>query len=891
MVAADAPLLATKLYVPRARSKRVSRPHLIARLNDAAERSLTLLSAPAGFGKTTLLSEWIAHSGRRVAWLSLDASDNDPVSFWSYVIAALQTLKIHLGEDALAALHSPQPPLLKSILTLLLNDIAAAPDDVILILDDYHVIDSQPLHDALTFLLDHLPLHAHVILAGRSDPPLPLARLRARGQLAEIRANALRFTPDEAVDFFNRAMGLGLSEQEIYVLDARTEGWIAGLQLAALSVQGQPAERVAAFIRAFAGSHRYIADYLMEEVLRQQPPEIDDFLLRTSILDRLCAPLCDAVVGRPDSQAMLERLERANLFLIPLDAERGWYRFHHLFADLLRSRLQQALPEEVVSLHRRASAWCAQNGLSADAIRHALAAGDAESAADLIEQSVASLRKRGEYQTLQVWLDQLPESVVFARPALCLAHASLLITLHDLDAAEPYLRKAESISRGSERESAIQGEALTLRARIAHRRTDFPLALALAGQALELIEADDRRLKGQAALVLGNASYYCDRPEAAIQAFAESSQLAESAGDLHTALNAICNQGIMQYLSGQLQRATLTYQHGLQLAADHRAERLLMAGVLHMNLALVLYEWNDLEDALDRVQKAIERCDQAVEPYFMMLCRTHLAKTLLARGNTAEASRTIQAAMQIARDHDLPHLSTVDAVECQVRLWLAQGDRAAVSAWAQASGLSVDDELSPSHEPGHTALARALVALGETDEALRLLSRLNTAAEIGGRKGVAVGLLALQAVAQQAQGDRLGALDTLAGALAFAEPAGYIRAFVDEGEPMRLLIADGRSRIVDSRVRAYADHLLDAFGAAASGGDSDANPHPFVESLTDRELEVLQLVAEGLSDRQIAEALTVVAGTVKRHLNNIYSKLGVHSRTQALARAKELKLL
>ena len=909
---AGAPLLKTKLYIPRARPNLVPRPRLIRRLNEAVERSLTLVSAPAGFGKTTLLSEWIPQCQKCVAWLSLDDGDNDPARFWMYVVATLQRLSADLGEMALSLLQSPQPPPIESVVTLVVNDVAEFTDRFSLVLDDYHVINIPAIHESLALLIDHIPPQIHLVITSRADPPLPLARLRVRGQITEIRAADLRFTPAEAAAFLNQATGLTLPAGAIAAVEARTEGWIAGLQLAALAMSEEGTRQASPpspdrmrqmrstsqFVKAFADSNTYVVDYLVEEVLRGQSEETERFLLHTSVLDRLSGSLCDAVVGPVgdwscDSQTALEQLDRANLFLTPLDGERQWYRYHPLFADVLRSRLRQAHPDRVPELHRRAAAWFAQNDLIAEAVHHALAARDFDQVADLVERTATAMRKRGEMATLRGWIDQLPAEVVRARPWLGLIRALGFVYTHQLDAAERCAQDVEQAVRGTRLEAELMGELLALRARLAHRHNDFLRAVELAEQALALIPPSDMLLRGQVALVLGNVSYYSDRPAASIRAFAESARLAEEAGDLHTALNAICNQGIMQTIGGQLRQAAITYRHGLQLAADRKAERLPINGALHTNLATVLYEWNELESAAAHLREAVERSDGGQDPYAMMLSRAHLARTLQALGNADGAEQAIQRALDIARERNMPRLSTVDAMACRVAVWLMQGNRAALAQWVRDSGLGADDALSAVQEPEHIALARVLIALGETDPALRLLDRLLAAAVAGQRRVVQIELRALQALAFRTRNDADQALAVLDQALSLAEPEGYLRTFVDAGEPMRLLVADLRPWTSDDRLRSYADTLLAAFPSPATTVQSEIRfpISEMVEPLTDRELEVLRLVADGLSDRQVADRLTVVVGTVKRHLNNLYGKLGAHSRTQALARARELGLL
>lgn len=878
------------------------RPQLLERLNEDAHVPLILISAPAGSGKTALAAAWL-HDLRRspnaptAAWLSLDAGDNDPARFWSYVVGALQTVDPSLGAAALAGLQAPSPPPSETTVSQLINDVAAWPKPIVLVLDDYHFIDTPIIHQAVEYLVAHLPAHWRLVITTRSDPPLPLARLRARGQLLEVRAADLRFTFDETAHFLNHNMGLNLAPADVAALAARTEGWIAGLQLVALSVQGRSDQ--AEFVRAFTGSHAYIVDYLIDEVLEQQPPDAQEFLLSTSILDRLCGPLADVVVGRRDGQQWLEHFQRHNIFVLPLDDERRWYRYHHLFADVLGQLLRSRQPERLPELHRRASAWFEQHDLPAEAIDHAFAAGDMERAADLIERSVEELLKRSQHYTVNGWCKRLPDALVLARPRLSLARANTLLFMHELEAVERYLHAVEETAVHDPQADRLRGDALTIRARLANRRNDFSRAIEIIQDALQIIPPDEPLRRGQALLIFGIASFYHDRCDAAIRAFAAAAQLAEQAGDFHSALNAIGNQAITQMLTGKLHAPAVILQHALDLAQRQAVAKNYGAGALHRYLSAIYYEWNDLPAAAGHALTALKLSQASAEPYASMLDNAYLARVYRTQGDLPAAAEALATAWQIAREHQLPRLSTIEVTALQVRHWLATGELDEVRAWVRSCGLSADDELTALQEPVYIALARAQLATGEDEAATRLLARLCAGAKAAGRLMSVIEVQVLQALRLYGKGRSADAQELLMQTLALAEPEGFIRLFVDEGEVLRRLVVDALAQpglFDEARLRSYAQRLLAAYPsiadetASAIAAKSQA-VDTLVEPLTDRELAVLRLIAAGLSDRQAAAQLVVAVGTIKRHLNNLYGKLGVRSRTQAIARARELGLL
>ncbi len=837
----------------------------------------------------------------RVAWLSLDEGDNDPARFLAYFVAALQTVEADIGEASLAMLRSSQPPYIEAILTTLINEIAVAPDGFAPVLDDYYVIEAQPIHDALAFLLDHLPPQMHLVIASRSDPPLPLSRLRGRGQLTELRTADLRFTPDEAAALLNEVMGLDLSAEDVAALEARTEGWIVGLQMAALSMQGRGKEHIAGFIAAFTGSHRYILDYLTDEVLLQQPESVQTFLLQTAILDRLTGSLCDAVTGQgngsaeltPGGQEMLEQLDAANLFIVPLDDERQWYRYHHLFADLLRKRLSTTQPDLLSALHRQASEWYEKSGLIADAVSHALAAGDVERVARLVEENALAMIYHGELTTAAGWLEALPDEVVRSHPWLRVSHAWALVYAGQLDGVEPGLQDAETaLDRFDNAQRAegkhIAGHIAAIRAYVAALRGDMLGSAELAREALEQLPEEDLAVRGLSAGLLGTVLRWSGDLVAAAQACAEAIAISQAAGDSHVVVDALYDLAALQFVQGQLHKTVATCQDALLLADEYVRQggrRLPIAGSGYYLIGQVLCEWNDLEATLRHAREGLELCEQWGWPEGLAFGYRRLARALQAIGDADDALDAIHKARQAASGLS-PWFGAHMAAH-QARLWLAQGNLTAASRWAQESGLSVDDELSFRDVSEYSVLARVLIAQGRLDEALGLLARLLKMTEAAGAMLVVIQVLVLQAMALQVQGEVDQALTALERALSLAKPEGYVRTFIDEGAPMAALLRTAASR---GMVLDYVGKLLAAFEEAAS--PSLPRPSPLlIEPLSERELEVLRLLAAGLSNREIAEELFLALGTVKKHINNIYGKLNVYKRTEAVARARELSLL
>jgi LuxR family maltose regulon positive regulatory protein len=902
-----APLLETKLYVPHSRRGLVPRPRLSERLDRGTASKLTLISAPAGFGKTTLLTEWLAAGPARpaaerlVAWLSLDQADNDPVSFWTYVIAALRTAASGVGESALAYLQAPQPPPIETVLTVLLNDLGAMAEEIVLVLDDYHVIDAGDVQDAMAFLLDHLPPRLHVVIASRADPALPLPRWRARGELIETRAAELRFTPGEAAVYLNEMMGLRLTARDVAALEGRTEGWIAALQLAALSMQGR--DDVAGFIAGFAGDDRYVVDYLAEEVLQRQPDRVQAFLLQTCILGRLSGPLCDAVTGEGDGKAMLETLDRGNLFLVPLDDRRRWYRYHHLFADVLRARLLDERPGQVPELHRRASAWFQRSGEPAVAIDHALAAGDFGRAADLIERAIPVMRKTRQEGTVHSWLKALPDEVVRARPMLSFAVAGALLTGGEPGEVEARLRDAErwltpaaagtgSPARAAEMVVADEDEYRRLpgaielyRAALALIQGDVPGTVAHARRTLDLALAEDHGVRAGAAGFLGLAFWTSGDLETAHSAWAECAAGLRRAGQIADTFGCAIAMADIRLAQGRLAEAMRTYEQALQRASEQDGPVLRGTADMYVGMSEIHREYDDLQAATQWLLRSQELGEHVGLPQNPYRRRVAMARIRQAEGDLAGALDLLNEAERLYVGDFFPNVRPVPALKAQVTI--AQGRLGEALSWVREQGLSADDNLSYLREFEHITLARVLLAQRadpEVHEAARLLERLLQAAEEGGRTGRVIEILVLLALTRQRLGDLPAALACLARAVTLAEPEGYIRVFADAGPPMAwLLRALAKQRTAGNYVR----RLL-----AAVGDTKPDRPvkQALIEPLSERELDVLRLLGTDLNGPAIASELMVSLNTIRTHTKNIYAKLAVTSRRAAVRRAAELGL-
>jgi LuxR family maltose regulon positive regulatory protein len=868
-----------------------------------------LVSAPAGFGKTSLLADWLAVTGaegRAVAWLSLDQRDNDPALFWTYLVAALKTGVPGLDGSALSLLQPPQPPM-EVVLATLLNDLSAISNDVVVVLDDYHVIDARDVLDGMTFLLEHLPPQIHLMIASRADPALPLARLRGRGELVEIRAADLRFTPEEAAAYLNGVMELGLTAEDVTALEGRTEGWIAALQLAALSMRGR--DDVAGFIAGFAGDDRYIVDYLVEEVLQRQSDQVRRFLLQTSILDRLSGPLCDAVTGRDGGKAMLETLDRENLFLIPLDDRRQWYRYHHLFADVLQAHLLDEHPTDVSDLHRRASAWYSQNGEPSEAIRHALVAKDFERAADLIELAVPATHQYRQEVTLRRWLEALPQDLLRVRPVLSNAYAGSLLVRGEVEGVESYLQDAErwldpttgrppgSVARSPEMVVVDEEGFRALPASVAVHRAGQALILgdaagtvAHARRALDLVSEDDHLGRGAAAALLGLVYWTNGDLDAARRWYADGMTSLEKAGYLSDVVGGAITLADLSIAQGRLREAMSTYQRGLRIATEHAPPVLRGAADMHVGMSQLLYERNELDAARQHLLTSRELGEHAGLPKNQYRWRVAMARIRAAEGDLGAALDLLNEADRLYVSDFSPDVRPVPALRAQV--WVAQGRLGEALDWARERDLSVEDDVSYLHEFEHLIFARMLLACyraarpaSSIREVILLVERLLRAAEEGARTGSLLEILVVQALAQQVQGDIAGALAPLQRALTLAEPEGYVRTFADEGPAMASLL---RAAAKQGMVRSYVGSLLAAFDTT---GDRGQVKQGLIEPLSERELDVLRLLRTDLDGPDIARELVVSLHTVRSHTKNIYAKLGVNNRRAAVRRAAELELL
>ena len=901
------PLIATKLYVPKLRRGLVTRPRLTEQLRHGAESRLTLVSAPAGFGKTTVLAEWLGETpddDRSVAWLSLDPSDNEPASFWTYVVTALQGAVPEVGSSALELItSSPFPTDL--LLTGLLNELAAARGEVWLVLDDYHLVDNHEVGQGMIFLLEHLPPHVHVVVSTRADPDLQLARWRVRGELVEIRAADLRFTSGEATSYLNEATGLHLTASDVEALEERTEGWIAALQLAALSLQGR--EDVSGFIARFAGDDRYIVDYLIEEVLRHQPDAVRGFLLQSAVLDRLTGLLCDAVTGRDDGSEMLVALERANLFIVALDDRREWYRYHHLFADVLRARMLSEQPDQVSLLHQRASKWYERHDLAEEAVRHALAARDFDRAAHLIELIMPAIRRHRQEAMMYGWLRALPDVTVRRSPVLSVFYGDMLMHSGDLDAVEPRLDDAErglaAVPDGEALPWADTAELRTLpatiaiyRASLAQARGDAAGTAEHARRALDLAGPDDHLARGGAAGFLGLAAWAQGDVSSALETFSQAVASLHAAGNLVDELSSTVVLADLWMAAGRPSRARRLCERALQRAEAQGEGLAKPITDLHVELSEIDVEVGDLRSAKEHLQTAVapgERAGMNEGRYRWFVARGLVAQ---ADGEPDEAVKFLDQAADLYRPGFFPDVRPIAAIKA--RIWITQGKLSEAADWARDRGVSATDDASYLSEFDHLTLVRLLLArhrahqeIRALDQAIGLLDRLYAAAETAKRDRSLLEIRLLQALADDAQGRRPQAMETLAQALGLApEPENYARLFLDEGPPMLSLLRAGElGGVGGDQVRRVL-----RLGASSEAQALDSGQHlapPVAESLSDRELQVLRLLNSELTGPEIARELFVSHNTVRTHTKHIFTKLDVTNRRAAISRARERGLL
>jgi len=901
----------TKLYMPRVRSALVHRDRLAARLEAGVNGALTLVCAPAGFGKTTLLVDWLRVRESEtavpltVAWVSLDEDDNDPVRFARLLTSALRVSVPGIGEAVLTMVRSPQPPPLKIPLTVLINELMTSQREVLLVFEDYHAIRQPLIHEGVAFLLEHLPPRLHVAITTREDPPFPLVRLRSRGAVCELRAVDLRFTLEETTAFLREVMGLPVSAGDAATLHARTEGWIVGLQLAGLSV---PAGDVAGFVAAFGQTHRHILDYLREEVLARQRPAVQSFLLRSAVLDRLSGPLCDAVLGdeQPNgSQALLEEIERRNLFLIPLDTERGWYRYHHLFADLLRLRLQHTQPAVVPELHQRASAWYEGQGMPYPAIRHALAGTDFEHAAHLIEQHGAPAIMQGQVHTVLGWFQELPTGLVQARSLLGTVYAFALAVTNHLEEAEARLQDAErGLASDDHEEEAefVRGRIALLHSIIGTATGNFGSAVTLATEALRLLPAHDVWGQGMARVF----AVYAFRASGDVAVHAERAvvDVVTQAKAARLPIMARLSIGVLGRLymcQGRLRRAAAQFKEAAQVLDARIPTGLPLYAFGYGEL---LREWNDFDQAEVFLNQGIEAtmAVNLVEAYVAMDGYFSLARLRQARGDSDGTMGALDAFTALAKERGMGATVVARAAAARAYLWLRQGNAMAAVRWADTCGLGLEDPANFLREPEYLTLARVLIAK-KNRAVLALLARLLQDAERQERMGSAIEIHVLRALALQALAEPAPAIQALERALALGAPEGYVRVFVDEGAPMATLLRRAHAK---SFVPDYAVRLLGFFGKPPADLDGPGPAKPssiraltgrpesialLVEPLTDRERDILRLLVAGASNQEAAKQLFVATSTVKSHVHRIIGKLGVKNRMQAVAKAKALDLL
>lgn len=882
------PLIETKLHVPRLRAQVVERPRLRDLLDRGWDARLTLLSAPAGFGKTTLLAEWLARSsaGRAVAWLSLDEGDSAPAVFWPHVVAAVQAGLRRAGRDFPDLPGATAPD--DSFVAILLNQLTVEETPLVLILDDFHVADHPDIHSRVGFLVEHLPPHVNVVISTRADPALPLARLRAQGELVEIRAADLRLTASETSAYLNDVMGLALSGTDTTILEERTEGWIAALQLAVISLAGR--SDASQFISGFAGSGRYIVDYLVEEVLERLPDDLRRFLLATCVLRRLTAPLCDAVTERAgEGRAMLDRLERQNLFLVPLDDHRQWYRYHHLFADVLRSHVGAVGTLDLPAIHRRASEWFDQNGERPEAIHHAIAAGDLGAAADLIERAIPDVRKHRQEALFRSWMQPIPDELVRARPVLSVGYAGVLASLGEFDGMAERLNEAERRVGTLTEADGFLAHIELYRTALAQVRGDMAAAAHHAARVLELAPLDDHLGRAGAAGFLGIVSWTNGDLERAAANWSECRRALRQEGHVADVQGTTIALSDILTTQGRVTDALRLCEDALGLAMA--GGRPVVRGVAdtHASFSVLHLERNELSAARDHLARSHELGEVFGLPQHAYRSRVAQARLDAREGRLAEALDNLREAERRYVSDFFPNVRPVPAMiaRLQIRLGrVAEADR-----WVREAGVAIDDQLSFLREFDHITLARLCLARG-TDEpaearsALRLLDRLHEAATAGGRMGTVIEIAILQAMAHRLLNEPQPALDAIRRALALAAPEGHSRPFLDEGEALTGLLKLAAKR---DGVSPFLAGLLDT---SPAGGQDDvaANHRDLIEPLSDREVDVLRLLRSDLSGPDIARELAVSLNTMRTHTKNIFEKLGVNSRRAAVRRAEDMQL-
>lgn len=882
------PLVATKLHIPSTPPELVPRPHLLQQLDAGFQRKVTLVCAPAGFGKTILVCKWLQTFTVSAAWLSLDETDNNLNQFLGYLVAALQQIDPAIGQGLLEILSDVETVAFEPLLVECINTLAAVAETTrraVLVLDDYHVIANEAIHQALRYLVEHLPLALHIIITSRADPPLPLSRLRVRQQVHEIRGDDLRFTAEELELFFRQTMRMDLTRHAIQQVATRTEGWIAGVQLAALSCQGQNRQQAEQFIATLTGSDRYIADYLIEEVLQRQPPNLRVFLLQTSILERLSPALCDAVMARENSHQLLQQLESGNFFLVPLDNERQWYRYHHLFQDLLRAQLQFHQPTRVATLHQRACDWYAKHELITEALHHAFAAEDLERAVQLVETHAFPLILQGNVRVPLSWLDRLPESVRQQRLRLSLDYAWSMALTTQIDRIDRFLQPAERMlaDMADSQAATERVEAQLLRGLVTTHLQDAERGLAESSQILQSLPQEETLWRGAALLMLAEGYYALGRMTAIVRVLSEGLPLLQSSGA--TGLVMLAAGGLIQSqrIQGRLRLAEQTCQRMLAWATAQGRQNTLAITFVYVDLGEIYREWNRLDEAEGYLHDGIRLAELGSMAPAGADCYLALTKLRMGQQDWQGAQQALDQAVAMRPGHYPPSIVGLNAL--QIRLWLQTGALHLAEAWAESCGLTLQDDPSNFHELEYHALCRIALAQGKPQEIFPLLDKLKAHSLADNRITWLIDILLLRTMALEMQGQDKEALDSLAEALQFAKPEGFVRRFVDEGEPIAPLLRQAAAQGIETH---YALSLLQAFPTESP---TTTVKQPLVEPLSQRELELLALVANGMSNQQIAEELIISLGTTKKHISNILGKLAARNRTEAVQRARELHLL
>lgn len=905
-------ILSTKLYIPQTRKRSIFRPRLIDRLNEGLQVKLLLVSASAGFGKTTLVSEWVATIGHRTAWLSLDEQDSDPIRFWVHFIAALQTISSDIGKDILNVLQSPQSSSIDALLVSLINEIDTKSDDFIMVLDDYHLVENPAIDEAVAFFLKHLPPIMHLVITTREDPQLPLATLRARQQMTEIRVSDLRFTLSETADFFNQAMGLNLTADDIAILDKRTEGWITGLQLAALALARTQSTDAKSFIQQFSGSHRFVFDYLIEEILNHQPNHIRQFLLQTSILDRLNAQLCDAVTGQDNGADILETLERGNMFVMLLDDQREWYRYHHLFADALQAHLDKEYPDHISSLHSRASMWYEEDRLLGDAIKHALLASDFDRAANLIEVEWTVIQKNFEYAMFTKWMQSLSDELIHNRPVLCVAYSWVLIFQGDLNTAEYWLEIAERWLDKDEpdiRRDAVvvnQDEWQLLPVTIAIVQTIHSQAsrntedvIKYGQHALDLLPEDDHFRRAIPAGMLALAHWANGELETAYQLLFESRVTMQKAGRIVDAISGTTMLAHIRLTQGRLREAISLYEQSLRLTMEQNKPVLMGTADLLLGLSELYLEQSNRQVAIQHLEHSDTLSEQAAYEAYQYRSRVVKARLKEIQGDLDGAFAMLEDAELVYTSGIIPDVRPVSALK--TRIWIKRDKLHDAWNWAHAHGLATDNNLSYLREFEHITLVRLLMAeyrRSQTQEhvhdAQELLEHLLKAAEDGKRIASVIEILILQALLDQTLAQTDLALANLDRAITLAKPESYVQVFLDEGLPLAKLLGESLKR---DTTQSFTRYLLAKFDGQSDSSTPDKYREeiipiqPLLEPLSQRELDVLRLFKTDLSGPAIARELVIALSTVRTHTKGIYRKLDVNNRRSAVRRAEELGVI